>query len=250
MSSSSSYSTYRCIHCLTPCDSLYRKYGSSTIKLSQCSNCQRDVDPYCEREWLLVVLDCILLREEAYRHVLFHRRVELDDYLQSLLLLASVLRAKFVWEACHRQTTAVFHYFGFLQRVLESGLLLLLTVGILYGLLFLQSKGTKAAKDGYNAAISSSTLVKLVYLAVLLPTVVCHAATLGVQIWETSDTVRQLGSLLALMYQWMGLVTVSNSKPWATLALAVTLGMRALIVGTTPCPGLEWNTGASSFCFA
>jgi hypothetical protein len=37
------------------------------------------------------------------------------------------------------------------------------------------------SQDGYNGAISLSTLVKLVYLAGLLSIVLCHAATLGVQ---------------------------------------------------------------------
>ena len=37
-----------------------------------CSQCHKMVDPYIEREWLLVVIDCILLREEAYRHVLYN----------------------------------------------------------------------------------------------------------------------------------------------------------------------------------
>lgn len=39
-----------------------------------CQNCQRIVDPYIEREWLLVVIDCILLRPEAYRHILYNNK--------------------------------------------------------------------------------------------------------------------------------------------------------------------------------
>lgn len=98
-------SMYRCIHCLTPCDALYRKYGPSTIKLIQCTHCRRDVDPYCEREWLLVLIDCILLREEAYRHVLCHRMVDVveqrnqntflfHDHLWILLAASAFLRVQ------------------------------------------------------------------------------------------------------------------------------------------------------------
>jgi Arv1-like family len=88
--------SYRCIYCLQPCESLYYRYGdssstnstsnnsrtttrttdtqqkaiSSVFKLNRCIVCTNVVDPYCEREWLLIILDLILLRGEAYRHIL------------------------------------------------------------------------------------------------------------------------------------------------------------------------------------
>ena len=66
---------YRCVYCGTPCHSLYRQLSSSShsIKLTTCIACNQVVDPYIEREILLIVIDCILLREEAYRHVLYNR---------------------------------------------------------------------------------------------------------------------------------------------------------------------------------
>eukprot|EP00536_Pseudo-nitzschia_multiseries_P006223 jgi/Psemu1/14752/gm1.14752_g len=69
---------YVCVYCGTPCAALYRQLTSSlsSIKVMRCDNyhCQRIVDPYIEREWLLVVIDCILLRPEAYRHVLYNNQ--------------------------------------------------------------------------------------------------------------------------------------------------------------------------------
>jgi hypothetical protein len=84
-SSSSSNTTtnnsYVCVFCGTPCAALYRKLTSTTtdvslssIKAMNCDICQRIVDPYTEREWLLVAIDCILLRPEAYRHVLYNNQ--------------------------------------------------------------------------------------------------------------------------------------------------------------------------------
>jgi hypothetical protein len=66
---------YICVYCGTPCAALYRqlnKNSLSSIKAMHCEQCQRIVDPYIEREWLLVVIDCILLRPEAYRHILYN----------------------------------------------------------------------------------------------------------------------------------------------------------------------------------
>jgi hypothetical protein len=54
---------------------LYRqlnKNSLSSIKAMHCEHCKRIVDPYIEREWLLVVIDCTLLRPEAYRHILYN----------------------------------------------------------------------------------------------------------------------------------------------------------------------------------
>ena len=66
---------YACVYCGTPCAALYRqlnKHSLSSIKAMHCEQCRRIVDPYIEREWLLVVIDCILLRPEAYRHILYN----------------------------------------------------------------------------------------------------------------------------------------------------------------------------------
>jgi Arv1-like family len=77
---------YRCVYCLSPATALWYRSGeggsssgvatttssssTSNIKLKPCAACHQNVDPYIEREWLLVVLDLILLRLPAYRHVM------------------------------------------------------------------------------------------------------------------------------------------------------------------------------------
>ena len=68
---------YVCVYCGTPCACLYRQLNNnslSSIKAMYCHNCHRIVDPYIEREGLLVLIDCILLRPEAYRHVLYNNQ--------------------------------------------------------------------------------------------------------------------------------------------------------------------------------
>ena len=75
---------YTCIHCLQPTPILYRQYSTKyNIKLQQCtststtktsiSSCSKDVDPYIEYELLLVCMDMILFRKNAFRHFLFNR---------------------------------------------------------------------------------------------------------------------------------------------------------------------------------
>ncbi|KAL3795624.1 hypothetical protein ACHAW5_002820 [Stephanodiscus triporus] len=63
-----------CTHCTRPTDALYKVYSNpGWIQLTTCDGCGNDVDPYIEREWLLVVLDCVLHRPGAFRHLLYNR---------------------------------------------------------------------------------------------------------------------------------------------------------------------------------
>jgi Arv1-like family len=78
----SASTSYRCIQCLQPCRYLYRRLGSSRnddIQLSLCAACGEIVDVYCEREGILVALDCLLLRPMAYRHLLCNRFLQVED---------------------------------------------------------------------------------------------------------------------------------------------------------------------------
>uniref|UniRef100_A0A7S3QJN8 Protein ARV n=1 Tax=Chaetoceros debilis TaxID=122233 RepID=A0A7S3QJN8_9STRA len=69
---------YACVACLHPNESLYKQYSSAkNIKLTSCPSCGRDVDPYIERELLLVVMDMMLLRISAYRHFFFNMDLDI-----------------------------------------------------------------------------------------------------------------------------------------------------------------------------
>ncbi|KAL7474797.1 hypothetical protein ACHAW6_000752 [Cyclotella cf. meneghiniana] len=65
---------YICTNCSRPTSSLYKVYSSpGSIQLTTCQACLHDIDPYIEREWLLVAMDCVLHRPEALRHVMYNR---------------------------------------------------------------------------------------------------------------------------------------------------------------------------------
>jgi hypothetical protein len=210
---------YQCIYCATPCDALYRVYGVSaakTIKLSRCTHCQRDVDPYCEREFMLVILDCLLFREEAYRHFLFHRYRDLQlDTRESKILLflaSSCLRAYVISMAEHdgslQENVARLAVY-FLQQTILSGAVYLMQSQCIFGCILTLAKGTNefaAFLESYKEGATNELFIQI-DLSLLLPTV-CHVATIFVQIWEDSDTVRMMGSCLILAYQWFALNTI------------------------------------------
>jgi hypothetical protein len=185
---------YRCIHCLTPSASLYRQYSASVIKLSDCERCKENVDSYCEKEWLLVLLDIVLLRRDAYRHVLFNR---LD----------------LAW----RDRVQIAVGAGILQALPNASAFLTSLGGLFVLYVPLVAALPAVSKD-------------LLYLAVMLPCCF-HIVTLLVYIWEQTDTVSLLGAGLTLIYQGMAVLSIADSNKKAVVALIAGVILRGIFLG-------------------
>jgi lipid intermediate transporter len=54
-------------------ESLYVEYSETNIRLTRCGKCHKVADKYVEFELLLVLLDAVLHREPAIRHLLHNR---------------------------------------------------------------------------------------------------------------------------------------------------------------------------------
>uniref|UniRef100_A0A5S6QTD4 Small ribosomal subunit protein uS2 n=1 Tax=Trichuris muris TaxID=70415 RepID=A0A5S6QTD4_TRIMR len=61
--------TIACIHCGATVTELYHAYSPTVLKLSVCDSCHKIADHYVEYEPGLIMLDLLLLRLPAYRHV-------------------------------------------------------------------------------------------------------------------------------------------------------------------------------------
>ena len=73
-----------CVECARPVPSLYTysyKQYEQTIRLTPCPSCNAiAADPYVEFEQIIVILDLILHKKQAYRHVLFNRKLDTVCY--------------------------------------------------------------------------------------------------------------------------------------------------------------------------
>ncbi|CAD5215917.1 unnamed protein product [Bursaphelenchus xylophilus] len=58
-----------CVHCGAEASDLYRNYGKNVIKLCECSECGKTVDPYIEYDRVLIFIDLLLQYTAAYRHL-------------------------------------------------------------------------------------------------------------------------------------------------------------------------------------
>lgn len=228
---------YRCVHCLVPATALYKQYASASstslsLKLEICVRCHQVVDPYAEREVLLVALDLIALRPEAYRHVLCNRiqpnyhengngvlQAQTQQATNSRLCQkwlqyvssSRILHAYLLWEAWRyeRETKQPsisplqFLYFlslSFVELVSFSGPIVAVVVWL---------AGAKKSRNSIGAPSSIALRWEVValFVALVLPTSF-HALTVLIQVWENTPTVRALGALMTLLYQNMAVQTI------------------------------------------
>ncbi|KAK7336444.1 hypothetical protein VNO77_16986 [Canavalia gladiata] len=61
---------YRCIQCGFSVKALYVQYSPGNIRLMKCENCRAVADEYIECEIMILVIDLILHKPKAYRHLL------------------------------------------------------------------------------------------------------------------------------------------------------------------------------------
>lgn len=62
-----------CVECGQPVNDLHHQFRGAGIRLTRCEYCQRVADKYVEHEAVIIFLDLVLLKPQAYRHLLFNR---------------------------------------------------------------------------------------------------------------------------------------------------------------------------------
>ena len=231
---------YLCVHCSTPCAALYRQLNASSassIKAMTCQHCGKVVDPYMEQEPLLVAIDCILSRAEAYRHVLYN-----SDELKSLtpqtiiqfLFGWCIVEAYLKWQAMNTEL---------LTREEQQNILCQLApfaLSSLSGILF-QWYVTQASQTKERLATGSRIKI---FWAIFLP---CSfsAVTVFVSIWENTRAVRMLGTLLTSYWQGTATWIITKDLSTAALCLAAGIAWRLLLPllfpGSFACVGYEVN---------
>jgi len=78
---------YMCVECGARAEETYKQYSMDIIKLTQCGKCSENVDKYIEYDFVLVLLDILLHKSQAYRHVLFNVKTKSASRLSVLCVL-------------------------------------------------------------------------------------------------------------------------------------------------------------------
>ena len=257
---------YICVYCGTPCSALYRQLSASLSSITEmnCTKCNQVVDRYIEREWLLVVIDCILLRPESYRHVLFNAK----EYFETvtwrraiqLTVATSILHAYLKWETLMTTTMSMESR----RRLNEDpSALLVASLGIasfldfvvqwmtIYGFLKMMVKTN--TKDKISVHAKDQNLAAKVFWALILPTAF-QVTSIFVLIWENHKTTRALGSVLIVGWQTLAISIVAHPEKDVFVSTASMIGILALMLCRlgvslalrgadvpTPCVGYEMD---------
>ncbi|KAL4238872.1 sterol homeostasis protein [Mactra antiquata] len=83
--------SYTCISCDNKSEKLYHKYKGGIIKITVCDKCGKVVDKYIEYDLVIVSLDALLLKRQAFRHILINRRLKSHWKILLVLLICEAI---------------------------------------------------------------------------------------------------------------------------------------------------------------
>jgi hypothetical protein len=79
-----------CVHCGSKVEKLYDIHRGD-LRLTVCPHCHNTADPYVEFEIIIVMIDMLLMRRAAYRHVLVNSTSDFPLAFLLPLFLATIL---------------------------------------------------------------------------------------------------------------------------------------------------------------
>ncbi|KAL5209959.1 hypothetical protein ABZP36_005582 [Zizania latifolia] len=80
----------RCVGCGRRVKTLFVQYSPGNIRLMKCDDCKAVADPYIECEFMIILIDLILHKTRAYRHLLFNK-LRIYSSLDKGILVLSIL---------------------------------------------------------------------------------------------------------------------------------------------------------------
>ncbi|XP_063078383.1 protein ARV1 [Engraulis encrasicolus] len=78
---------FRCIECNEEASELHRDYSNGILKITICDSCKKPVDKYIEYDPVIILIDAILCKIQAFRHILFNIEINIHWKLCVFCLL-------------------------------------------------------------------------------------------------------------------------------------------------------------------
>ncbi|KAI9547272.1 sterol homeostasis protein [Dissostichus eleginoides] len=89
---------FRCVECNEKAPELHRDYSNGILKITICKSCQKPVDKYIEYDPVIILIDAILCKTQAFRHILFNTSLNIQWKLCVFCLLCE---AYLRWSLLH-----------------------------------------------------------------------------------------------------------------------------------------------------
>ncbi|KAM4633343.1 protein ARV1 [Polymixia lowei] len=78
---------FKCVECNENAAELHRDYSNGILKITICDSCQKPVDKYIEYDPVIILIDAILCKTQAFRHILFNTSLNIHWKLCVFCLL-------------------------------------------------------------------------------------------------------------------------------------------------------------------
>ncbi|XP_056151090.1 protein ARV1 [Lampris incognitus] len=78
---------FRCVECNERTAELHRDYSNGILKITVCGSCHKPVDKYIEYDPVIILIDAILCKTQAFRHILFNTNLNIHWKLCVFCLL-------------------------------------------------------------------------------------------------------------------------------------------------------------------
>lgn len=89
---------FRCVECNKDALELHRDYSNGILKITICESCKKPVDKYIEYDPVIILIDAILCKTQAFRHILFNTTLNIHWKLCVFCLLCE---AYLRWSQLH-----------------------------------------------------------------------------------------------------------------------------------------------------
>ncbi|XP_072299818.1 protein ARV1 [Eucyclogobius newberryi] len=89
---------FRCVECNEKATELHRDYSNGILKITICGSCQKPVDKYIEYDPVIILIDVLLCKTQAFRHILFNTSLNIHWKLCVFCLLCE---AYLRWSLLH-----------------------------------------------------------------------------------------------------------------------------------------------------
>lgn len=196
-----------CVECGEVVESLYVEFSEGNIRLTRCSMCSNVADKYIEYELILVLIDIILHRRPAFRHLLFNRQ----DFARAMnsikwtfigtVLVNSMLKFIILHEHIY-STMPAWLVFGhlILSSVLEHGISSSIIIWVVC-----------CYRDYQTLDGGQNKFLRKLYFSIAFPEYL-KCLTIFLQFFDSEPRMLFLFALLLVSIQIMSLQSLLNQK--------------------------------------
>ncbi|KAH6834315.1 ARV1 family protein [Perilla frutescens var. hirtella] len=216
---------FRCVQCGFPVKTLYIQYSPGNIRLVKCGNCKAVADGYIECEIMILILDLILHKPKAYRHVFYNmfnkETVNFESLLWKSAMAYCILDIYKMWVLSTNEKEYLIPA-SFTSLLLEFGKML---TGVMFGnlvflcILFCGTRKLLSSATGFYGCKQILFIVIISsYFKMFL---------LAMMVWGFPSSVIVIIDIFVLSSNTVALKVITNSAMMRCLAVcALAHGMK------------------------